>query len=155
MAKSTKALINKAVQKIYRRARVIKVDKNSNLPVFDLGYSQARMLSAHRNAFHLSYMALHSLNILYGRPVSWPEIADLLRSAPSCGGYALFVKRSTIKRCLFDNRYGLWRKLDRTQKHGVGRPRSLFVATGLTITGQRRAGYNRSSKSKLPAILVW
>jgi hypothetical protein len=155
MAKSTKALINKTVQKIRRRTRAVMVDKNSNLPTYDCGYSQAREFSQHRNGWHCIYKALHALNLLYGRPVSWPEVADLLASAPSCGGYAFFIKRSTIKRYMFGNAFGLWRKLDRVQDAGNGLPRALFVASGLTATGQKRADSSRNRNRKLAAVMVW
>lgn len=152
---SAKTLISNAVKKIIKRSKAVLIAKDANLPVMDVGYSQARDLSQHRNGHHVIYKALHALNLLHKRPVSWPEVADLLATAPRCGGYAFFVQRSTIKRYMHGNDYGLWRKLDRRQHIDQGRPRSLFVATGLTTTGQKRADRTRHRGAKIQAVMVW
>ncbi len=151
---NTKALVHKVAQRIAKRSRVVVVGPDSNLPLCEIGYSQSRELSSYRNHYHLAYKALHTLNLLHQRPVSWIDVADLLAQSTKAGGYAFFAQRSTIKRYLFANKYNLWRKLDRTQLID-GHVRALFVASGITATGQKRADYSRHSGAKLLAITVW
>lgn len=131
------ALIDGAVE---RTRRNLQPRRRAILPQQDLTYESERVLSQHRNGCHVIYKAMHALNLESRGAVTYEEIVLLLAAQPKCGGYAFFIKESTIRSYLHKNPYGLWRKLRTRRKTGRrGHPRALYVAAGLTVAGRRLA----------------
>lgn len=131
-------LVKDTANRIRRRTRPSRVHKNATLPTADLGYEQLRHFSSHRNGWHLIYKTIHALNILYCRGVTRQEICEALQAAPKCGGRAFFISANTVRTYLTHNNYNLWRRLGKRMLTSSGNSTNLYVAAGLTSTGQHR-----------------
>lgn len=145
------AAIKHSIKSLPRKTRTMLVRKNVPLPTLDIGYYQRQMFSQFRNGYSCIYRALHTLNLTHG-PATFRDIEKVLASSPKCGGYAFFIKASTIRTYLHKNAYGLWRKLDRKRAGNKGAPMALYVANGLTIGGKIRAPRN---KKRIPVQMTW